>query len=176
REDAAVVQQRLDRGFAFDWERNTVGQEWERDYASILAEDIWVVDAPGGRRRRLAQFRITEPSAAKGWTYVKALELSPDERRLLVNYIRIGRPDLGGFAFDSELAAVEVTSGAVTPIGSSVNWESAGCWLDGGAKIVFCRSSAAGSGAQHELQIFDCASGTTTATQMTLPDFAEFIR
>lgn len=147
----------IEEGYVYDIDKSIV--QFEDNYERKVMDEIWALDLASGKSDLLTH--ITYDNWLDLYDLITSLQISEDENYLLLNVDQLGRVDLGGVLFRSEVRVWDlIRKEWYEPMKGSIAVEEIPLWLEGGKFIFQQRTFSETSDTSVSFWLFDAQSQT----------------
>ena len=121
-------QKEIEEGHVYNLEKDYLSDIMKGDYKRKEQEEIWRLNLSSG----ISELVTFLPSKAfDGVPLFNSLHISNDNKRLLVSFRKIGRPDLGGTPIEDDVIVWDVINKEwYDPLNNSIYVEDVACWIN----------------------------------------------
>jgi dienelactone hydrolase len=121
--------QEIEEGHVYTIDQDFLIKIIKGDYAYKEREEIWCLDLISGNSEYIT-FLPAKDIVGQHYPIITSLEVAKDKKRLLVAFSKLGRPDLGGTPFDTDVIMWDsIQKEWYDPLQESIYIEDAPCWI-----------------------------------------------
>lgn len=124
-----LKQQEIEEGHVYDLGQDFLYKLTKGDYKHKEREEIWCANL-FSEKSELITFLPSKSIVNQHYPIINSLHVSGDNKRLLVSFSKIGRPDLGGTPFENDVIVWDsILKEWYDPLNDSIYIEDAACWI-----------------------------------------------